>query len=249
MRAESGLQWLIARPIAHRGLHDKSLGIVENTASAFAAAIDGGYSIECDLQLTADGKAVAFHDETLERLTLGSGSVRDHTLTQLQSFAIRNSTDRIQSLPELLEQVSGIVPLIIELKSHWDGDLTLVYHALDILSGYRGKYALMSFDPDMVQAIRTHSPSTIRGIVADRAFDPFYECLSASRRNELRTFAYLNRTAPDYISFYFRELPFAPVHALHQRGTPIISWTIRSPEQARDALRHSDQVTFEGYSP
>lgn len=249
MNAKPRLDWLTARPIAHRGLHDSARGVIENTRSAFAAAIAGGYAIECDLQLTADSNAAVFHDDTLERLTLGSGRVRDHALAQIQSIAVRNSTDRVQSLAELLAQVDGKAPLIIELKSHWDGDVTLVRHVLNALAGYRGNHALMSFDPDMIQAVRTHAPSAIRGMVADRAFDAYYDCLSATRRNELRTLAYLSRAAPDFVGFYFRELPYAPVHALRQQGTPVISWTIRSPEQARDALRHSDQVTFEGYRP
>ena len=65
------LDWLTARPVAHRGLHD-AVTAIENTASAFRAAIDGGYAIETDVQLTADGEAMVHHDFALGRLTLGS---------------------------------------------------------------------------------------------------------------------------------------------------------------------------------
>ena len=44
-----GLDWLTARPVAHRGLHDAAAGVIENTASAFAAAIEGGF---CDRDAT-----------------------------------------------------------------------------------------------------------------------------------------------------------------------------------------------------
>jgi glycerophosphoryl diester phosphodiesterase len=243
------LHWLVARPIAHRGLHDKSRGIIENTASAFAGAIAGGYAIECDLQLTADGEAVVFHDERLERLTHSQGSVKDHTAAQMKTMSIRGSGDRVQTLAELLAQVAGQVPLLIELKSHWDHNDALVRCALDVLQDYRGPHGLMSFDPGMIEAVRRCSPETARGMVADRAFDPFYDSLPLERRQELRSLSHLERSQPHFLSYYFRELPYAPVTELRQQGFPVISWTIRSPEQAAVALRHSDQVTFEGFRP
>jgi glycerophosphoryl diester phosphodiesterase len=241
------VDFLTARPIAHRGLHDRARGIIENTRSAFAAAIAGGYAIECDLQITRDNEAVVFHDETLERLTEGHGQVRDLTVAEMQRQAIRGSSDRVQTLAELLDQVRGQVPLVIELKSHWDGDERLADRALAILQGYRGAHCLMSFDPDIVAAVRRTSPGTIRGIVAETAFDPYYDSLPLHRRMELRTFSHVHRTKPDFVSFNFQELPWAPVTELRAAGMPVISWTIRSPEQARMALRHSDQITFEGF--
>lgn len=243
------LGWLVARPIAHRGLHDFSKRIIENTASAFAAAIAGNYAIECDIQLTADGEAVVFHDETLERLTDGEGWVKNLTASAMQKLTIRGTHDRVQTLGELLDQVDGRVPLLIELKSHWDGNIALVKRALETLRNYSGPHALMSFDPDMVEALRRLSPATTRGIVADRGIDEYYNFLPLERRLELRSFSHVTRTQPHFASFYFGDLPFAPVAKLRDAGTPVISWTIRSPEEAAMALRHSDQVTFEGYLP
>lgn len=243
------LDWLVARPIAHRGLHDVSRGIVENTASAFAGAIAGGYAIECDLQLTADGEAVAFHDETLERLAGRQGWVKNLAAADMRKLAIVNSNDHVQTLAELLEQVGGKVPLLIELKSHWDGNDALAARALDVLQGYRGPHGLMSFDPDLVEALRGRSPLTVRGIVADRGIDEYYNFLPLERRLELRSFSHVARTEPHFVSFYFRDLPFAAVTKLREAGHPVISWTIRSPEEAALALQHSDQVTFEGFLP
>ena len=243
------LDWLVARPIAHRGLHDISRGIVENTASAFAAAIAGGYAIECDLQITGDGEAVVFHDETVERLTGSQGSVKNLATAEMRQLAIRNSNDRVQTLAELLEQVGSKVPLLIELKSHWDGNDALAVRALDVMQGYRGPHCLMSFDPDLVAAVRRRSPLTVRGIVADRGIDEYYNFLPLERRLELRSFSHVGRTEPHFISFYFHDLPFAPVTKLRQAGCPVISWTIRSADEAAMALHHSDQVTFEGFLP
>jgi glycerophosphoryl diester phosphodiesterase len=241
------LSWLVERPIAHRGLHDRGKGIIENTASAFASAIAGNYAIECDLQVTADGEAVIFHDETLDRLTEATGLVNAHTVNQLKEIAFKNSGDRILTLAELLNQVSGRVPLIIELKSHWDADCKLTERTLSVLESYAGPYALMSFDPDIVACIRELSPGTVRGIVADRTTGPEYCLLPLSRRLELRQFSHGARTQPHFISFHWRDLPYAAVNRFRSLGGPVITWTIRTPEQATLARRYSDQVTFEGF--
>jgi glycerophosphoryl diester phosphodiesterase len=241
------LDFIVSRPIAHRGLHDKAKGVIENTASAFDAAIAGNYAIECDLQITKEGEAVVFHDEGLERLTEGKGKVRHLTAAEMKAQTIRGSSDRVQTLQELLEQVDGRVPLVIELKSHWNGDDTLAARALDVLETYEGSYCIMSFDPDIIEAVRVMSPDTIRGIVADRAADGFYNSLPLERRLELRSLSHLKRTEPDFISFFFGELPWAPLTAYRQAGHPVISWTIRSPEQACKARRYSDQITFERF--
>ena len=243
------VDFLTARPIAHRGLHDLAKGVVENTASAFAAAIAGGFAIECDLQLTKDGEAVVFHDEQLDRLTESTGMMKDLTAAEMKSLAIRHSRDRVQTLRELLDQVQGRVPLIIELKSHWDGDERLAERALAVLKNYQGPCCLMSFDPDLIAAVRRLSPETIRGIVAERAFDPYYDALPREKQVELRTFSHVARTRPDFVSFSFEELPWAPISALRAKGMPVIAWTIRSAAEARQALRHCDQITFEGFLP
>jgi glycerophosphoryl diester phosphodiesterase len=239
----------VTRPIAHRGLHDREKGIVENTASAFAGAIAAGYAIECDLQLTSDGEAVVFHDSRLERLMEAEGSVRAFTAAQIKAMRLRGTSDEVQTLAELLTQVQGKVPLVIEFKSHWDSDQTLVKRALGVLQDYGGAYALMSFDPRMIEAVGRYSPATCRGIVADRADDDSYAGLSLARRLELRTLSHLAQCRPHFISFYFRDLPFAPITEFRQQGHPVISWTIRSPAEAADARRFSDQITFEGFRP
>ena len=242
------VDFLTARPIAHRGLHDFSTGMVENTASAFAAAIAGGYAIECDLQLTRDGEAVVFHDDHVERLTEGRGMVKDHTAAEMKQLTMRNSTDKVQTLAELLTQVNGQVPLVIELKSLWDGDARLAQRAIEELKSYSGLHCLMSFDPDAIAAVRRFAPHIIRGIVAERATDSYYNSLPLPKQTELRTFSHLARTRPDFVSFFYEELPWAPITALRASGMPIITWTIRSPQQAVMAMRCSDQITFEGFA-
>jgi glycerophosphoryl diester phosphodiesterase len=243
------LDWLVARPIAHRGLHTKSKGIIENTAGAFEAAIKGNYAIECDVQLTADGEAIVFHDDDLDRLTEVKGPVIALTAKELKKVRLEATSDRMQTLAELLEQVDGRASLVIELKSLWDNNGTLAKRALQVLESYDGPYCLMSFDPDVIACLWALSPQTVRGIVADRTTDPYYNALPLAKRYSMRTFAHLAETQPHFVSYYWRELPFEPVTEIRNAGHPVITWTLRSKEEASQALRYCDQITFEGYTP
>jgi glycerophosphoryl diester phosphodiesterase len=241
--------WLVARPIAHRGLHAKGKGIIENTSSAFEAAIKGDYSIECDVQLTADGEAIVFHDDDLERLTEAEGLVKALTAKELKRIDLKATPDRMQTLAELLEQVDGRATLVIELKSLWDDNDALAKRALQVLESYDGPYCLISFDPGMIACVRELSPQTVRGIVADRTTDSYYNALPVAKRHAMRTFSHLAQTQPHFVSYYWRELPFEPVTEIRKAGHPVITWTLRSKEDASQALRYCDQITFEGYLP
>ncbi len=239
--------WLTARPIAHRGLHDARNGLIENTRSAFAAALGADYAIECDLQITRDGEAVVFHDETLDRLMDAKGLVADRSTSELRSLAFRSGSDHIQTLAELLEQVQGKVPLVIELKSIWDGNEALARRAIEVVKGYDGPLAFMSFDPEVIALVRRLAPDLVRGIVADRVTHPDYDILPVSARVRLRDFAHIETTDPDFISYHWRDLPYPPVTQFRGTGRPVICWTIRSPEDAALARHYSDQITFEGF--
>ena len=160
--------WLTARPIAHRGLHDAAAGVIENTPSAFRAAIDGGYGIECDLQISADGEAMVHHDDALGRLTEGAGRLDAMTAEALRRITFKATADRMLTLGELCDLVAGRATLVIELKSHSDGDRRLPERAAGVLAGYRGPVALMSFDPEQVAAVRQVAPALPRGLVAMR---------------------------------------------------------------------------------
>jgi glycerophosphoryl diester phosphodiesterase len=243
------LPWLTVTPIAHRGLHDRSNGVIENSRSAFAAAIAKGFAIECDLQITADDEAVVFHDDTLDRVAEGTGWLKHKSAASVCATKLKQSDDCPQTLAGLLAQVAGRVPLVIELKSHWDGDERLAHRALQVLEPYAGPYCLMSFDPSVIEMVRELSPYTVRGIVADRTTNPHYYGLCHGRRLEMQMLSHLKRTAPHFISFYFRDLPYAPAQQFRAAGHPLISWTIRSREEARQALAWSDQITFEGFLP
>ncbi len=163
--------WLTARPVAHRGLHDRAQGIIENMPSAIDAAIAGNFAIEVDLQLSADGEAMVHHDYELGRLTQGSGELLSLTADELKQVAFKHTPERMMTLSDLCERVDGRVPLVLEVKSRFNGDRKLVGRMAQILKSYRDPVVAMSFDPDQVVAIRELMPFVPRGIVAERHYE------------------------------------------------------------------------------
>src|SRR5215468_4625663 len=163
-------EWLTARPIAHRGLHDASNGVIENTGAAFSAAIAAGYGIEADLQISADGEAMVHHDDVLGRLTDASGRLAEMSAAQIKAVHFKAGSGRVLTLAELCDLVAGRSTLLLELKSHFDGDTRLVERAIEVLANYRGPVALMSFDPALIEFLRNEASSLPRGIVAERHY-------------------------------------------------------------------------------
>ena len=243
--------WLTARPVAHRGLHDRTRGIIENMPGAMQAAIEGGFSIEVDVQLTADGEAMVHHDDELGRLTEGAGALRAHTAAELKQVTFRDTPERMMALGDLLALVGGRVGLVIEIKSHFDGDRRLVTRVAEVLRGYRGPVALMSFDPDQVLALREIIPHLPRGITAQRTYDDGeWLTLTAAQRHGMTALRHALRTRPHFVAFWVRELPApAPWIARHLFGCALLTWTVRTPEDRAIAAAHADQMIFEGFVP
>jgi glycerophosphoryl diester phosphodiesterase len=243
--------WLTARPIAHRGLHDRARGIIENMPGAAAAAIDGNFGIECDIQLTADGEAMVHHDDALGRLTEGSGALLAMTSGQLKAVRFKDTSERMMSLGDLCALVAGRVPLVIEVKSHFDGDRQLVTRMSEVLGAYRGPAVGMSFDPDQVLALREKMPKLPRGIIAERTYDEadWPEATPAQRQGMLHL-RHAFRTRPHFVAYWVDELPApAPWIARNIFGLPLLTWTVRTPEQRERAARYADQMIFEGFRP
>jgi glycerophosphoryl diester phosphodiesterase len=244
-------EWLTAQPIAHRGLHDIRKGIVENTPSSCAAAAQAGYGIEVDLQLTADGEAMVHHDDELGRLTDGQGTLRSMTAAQLKAVPFRATSDRMMTLGELCDLVAGRVPLVLEIKSIFDGDRVLVRRTAAILSAYRGPVVAMSFDPDQVFALREIAPALPRGIIAQRSYDDEdWNALSAAQKRGMLYLRHGFRTRPHFVAYWVNELPtVAPWVAQNIFGCALLTWTVRTPEQRERAKRWADQMIFEGFIP
>jgi glycerophosphoryl diester phosphodiesterase len=243
--------WLIARPIAHRGLHDRARGIVENMPGAIKAAIEGDFSIEVDIQLTADGEAMVHHDDMLGRLNQGSGALRDKTAAELKAIPFKDTAERMMTLSDLCALVAGRVPLVIELKSHFNGDRGLVKRMAEVLAAYDGPVAGQSFDPDQVTALRELIPSRPHGIIAERHYtESDWPEASPAQRRDMTHIRHFFRTRPDFVAYWVDELPaLAPWITRNLFGCPLLTWTVRTQAQRERAASHADQMIFEGFRP
>jgi glycerophosphoryl diester phosphodiesterase len=193
--------WLTARPVAHRGLHDAARGVIENMPGAVQAAIAGNFSIEVDIQLTADGEAMVHHDDALGRLTEGSGALRVKTAAELKAVTFKSTPEKMMSLSDLCTLVAGRVPLVIEVKSQFDGDRKLVSRMAEVLAAYSGPAVGMSFDPDQVLALRELIPSRARGIVAEREYtQEEWPEASAEQRRNMTHLRHAFRTRPHFVA-------------------------------------------------
>jgi glycerophosphoryl diester phosphodiesterase len=244
-------EWLTARPVAHRGLHDAARGIIENMPGAVAAAITGNFSIEVDIQLTSDGEAMVHHDDALGRLTEGSGALLGKTAAELKAVKFKDTPEQMMSLGDLLTLVAGRVPLVIEVKSHFNGDRKLAQRMADVLASYSGPVVGMSFDPDQVLALREFAPKLPRGIVAQRNYDDeHWKKLTQEQREGMLYLRHGFRTEPHFVAFWVNQLPApAPWIARNIFGCPLLAWTVRTPEQRERAARYADQIIFEGFVP
>lgn len=239
MAKRDPLRWLMARPIAHRGLHDLAGGRPENSLAAFAAAVKVRYAIECDLHFSSDGVPVVFHDDDLHRLTGEAGGVRDRTAAELQRLRLFDTQERVPTLDELLSQAAGRVPLVIELKHIAGRDAGFARAVVDRIRRYDGPAALMSFDPALLAELKDAAPNLPRGLIAEGDW-----------RRAGEHFAAMRRVEADFLSYAINDLPTPmPIFARRGLGIPLICWTVRSPAQLRKAKAWTDQITFEGFAP
>jgi glycerophosphoryl diester phosphodiesterase len=240
----------LGRPIAHRGLHGP--GVPENSLASFEAAIAAGYGIELDLQISADGVAMVFHDYGLERLTPAHGLVRDRDSAALAAIPLTGGAEGIPSLAQVLRTVDGRAPLLIEIKDQ-DGTLGPNVGALEeataeALSGYDGPIAVMSFNPHSVARLAALAPEVPRGLTTC-AFGPSdWPNVPEPRRDDLATIPDYASVGACFISHEQRDLDNPRVTDLRSQGAAILTWTIRSPEEEALARRIADNITFEGYA-
>lgn len=239
--------------IAHRALHDRAAGRIENSAAAIRAAVTAGYAIEIDLQLSRDGVAMVFHDEELDRLTAETGPVNARTADELGRIRLRNAADTIPTLADVLDLIGGRVPLLIEIKDQTmvmgptDGRLEAATAAA--LKGYPGDVAVMSFNPHSVAQMARLAPDLARGITTS-AYDPGdWHPLAPAVCDNLRLIPDYDATGSSFISHEARDLARPRVAELKAQGAHVLCWTIRSAADEALARRVADNVTFEGYLP
>jgi glycerophosphoryl diester phosphodiesterase len=242
------LPWPL-RPVAHRGLHDQRRGVIENTPAAFQAAIDTGYAIELDVQATAGEEPVVFHDDTLERLTHGSGAIGGLSVEALKAVAFRQTGERMQTLSEFLEQVAGRVPVFMEIKTVGDNAGLLCGQVAKRLAGYKGPMAVMSFDWAAVRAMQQLTPHLPQGIISMRYTAENSPELSAFARFRLTHMLDFPAARPNFLAYHVNDLPMPGVALLRRLGLPVLTWTVRSEEQRRRAAIYGDAIIFEELRP
>ncbi|MCB5201943.1 glycerophosphodiester phosphodiesterase [Neorhizobium sp. T786] len=230
--------WIKDVPVAHRGYHDMNKAVWENTLSSFSRAVEAGFAIECDLQLASDSVPVVFHDHTLERLCGINGDVRERTSQELGLLSVGGTADKIPTLKQMLKRVAGKVPLVIEIKGRPGEDEGFVEAVLEVLEGYEGKVALMSFDHHILKDLKAAGAPYPFGLTAEGAKpEDFF------RHDEAM------HLGLDFISYFHGHLPNSFVTAQRQSGIPIITWTVRDENACAHTYTHADQMTFEGFDP
>ena len=239
-------------PLAHRGLHDRKDGRLENSLPAILAARDAGYGIEIDVQMTADSQAVVFHDYAMNRLTAEQGVIRNFTLDEAVHIQLLGGSGFLPSFAQVLQAVAGRVPLLIEVKDQ-DGNLGPDVGPLETaiakdLAAYTGPCAVMSFNPYSVDAMKTLLPDVPRGLVT-AAFEPDHWPLPRDRAEELARIPDYTRVGAAFISHDARDLANPRVSELRESSANVLCWTIRSPEEEAVARKVAENVTFEGYLP
>lgn len=246
---------LFHRPIAHRGLHSAAAGIIENSASAFEAAIAAGYDIECDVHLSSDDVPFIFHDDTLERLTKAQGVSGDLPISSVKALALNGSAtgDVPQTLEEFLEQVGGRTGLQIELKQQptRDRDARLARAVARIIEGYRGQLTIESLDPHLITLLRREGVKAPLGIVTYAYPVPNWdrEDLTDLQKWTLRHLLHWPWSRFDFISCHDGALTLPAIRLCRALGFEVTTWTIKSKRAARAALKRADQIVFERYRP
>lgn len=231
--------WIKDLPVAHRGFHDMNKAIWENTLSAFERAAEAGFAIECDIQLSSDSVPMVFHDDTLDRVCGLQGDVRERTAGELGLLAIGGTSDKIPTLKKMLDLVKGRVPLVIEIKGRSaEEDDGFVEAVLDVLEGYQGKVALMSFDHHILRDLkRVEAPFPIGLTAMGDKPEEFFQHDEAMH------------LGLDFISYHWPHLPNSFITAQRTAGIPVITWTVRDEKGREETYKHAEQMTFEGFDP
>ena len=236
---------------AHRGLHDNQTDAPENSMRAFEKAIRAGYGIELDIQLTKDGIPVVFHDDTLNRICNVDGKIESYTYKELQQFSLFGTDQKIPRFDEVLQLVSGKVPLIVEHKMEVRSSSKICKVAAPMLKEYQGEYCMESFHPLGVRWYKRNEPMVIRGQLSQL----FHKRERASIRMRLAFFSLEHLlfnfiTKPDFIAYDCRDaLELSRIICKGVYKNIAVAWTVKSQEELEQIKPYFDVYIFEGFLP
>jgi glycerophosphoryl diester phosphodiesterase len=243
-----GEAWeLLFRPaVAHRGLWSPQ-GAPENSLAAFQAACAAGYGIELDVQLSADGEAMVFHDDSLARLTGAEGRLTERTAAELAELRLCGTDERIPTLLEVLALVGRRALVLVELKTPAGGVGPLEQRVHETLIDHAGPTAVIGFNAYSHAWFAKRFPGVLRGLNSYSYAD------AAGLEPEQRAaFARLDHVAvarPHFLSLGLDMLPSAETAALRADGLPVVAWTVRQPAQWAAIAEGCDNLIFEGFRP
>lgn len=233
---------------AHRGFHNNESIAPENSLSAFQFAVEHGYGIELDIQLSKDQVPVVFHDYTLTRMCNVEKRVDELTLEELKKLRLANGTEKIPTLEEALSVINGKVPLIVEYKVEL-GDLSLCEKAMPILDVYKGIYCMESFNPLVLRWFKKNRGNIIRGQLSshfnkdkEEGNQVVYFFLSRL------LFNFLGR--PDFISYNYRYPKMVSLLLCkHLYRIPLAAWTVKSQGDLVGSKRYFNYIIFDSFTP
>lgn len=242
--------WVTKRPIAHRGLHDLSQGIPENSLAAFERASKLGFPVELDVHLTRDGKVVVIHDNNLDRITGMKAAVEATDYDVLARLRLKDSDQRIPTLAEVLDLLSGNVPMVIEIKSA-NRTNDLEEKVLELVRSRDREVAIVSFNPISLKYFKEMAPDILRGQNSGlfRTGDLDSVELNYITRLALRSMLLNRLSRPAFISYQLEGISSLPVSVCRRLGIPVLAWTVRSPQDQERAREHADNIIFEGFIP
>ena len=235
----------IADYMTHRG------GVIENTAAAFSAAIAAGYGIETDLQISADNEAMVHHDDALGRLTEGRGRLAECAQPRSRQHVSNPATVAFLRLANCATWSADVRRCCWSSRADFNGDTRVAKRAVEVLSGYSGPVAVMSFDPVLIEYVRQMGPFLTRGIVAERHYlHAEWDRVPAIAKQSMAWLLHSPRSRPQFIAYSVRDLPaLVPLIARTALRLPLLAWTVRNETDRLTAARWADQIIFEGWRP
>ena len=238
---------LFSPAIAHRGLWTPGAA-PENSLAAFHAACEGGYGVELDVRLSADGEAMVFHDERLERLTGAEGRLCDHTAADLAQLRLSGTDEAIPTLAEALVEVGHRCLVLIEVKTAFGEVGPLEKRVSEVLLDHNGPTAVIGFNPYSHAWFAQHHPQILRGLDSYAWRDEAADKVAPDQRRAFAALEQVELAMPDFLALGLDVLPSPRADVLRAKGMPVLAWTIRGPADW-DAVRgHCDNFIFEGFA-
>jgi glycerophosphoryl diester phosphodiesterase len=243
-----GQAWdlLFHPPIAHRGLWSPG-GPPENSLAAFQAACARGYGIELDVQLSADGEAVVFHDDALTRMTGAEGRVRDRTAAELAGLRLAGTDETIPTLTETLALVGHRAMAHIELKTPYGEVGPLEQRVHDVFADHNGPLFVIGFNPYSHAWFAQRYPGVLRGLDS-YSYDRAPQMAEAQRR-AFAALEHVEIARPHFLALGLDMLPSPRAAELRRKGMPVVAWTVREPAQWAKVKDGCDNLIFEGFAP